>query len=157
MHRTVRNLWIMLSSLISWNKKMSLKKCFSNFLQVLKDQFKSWVSNFFGEGFLRKSNLKIFTIELKVEIWAKNVTLFAFPWVPNGFCWKKYLPKVSWDGSDSIKVLGKLPAWSYRQYLALNRSKIWTKSAFWGLIRAKLGSFLAIFATERLSSWCFDT
>ena len=133
---------------------MSEKKCFSNFLQVLKDQFKSWVSNFFGEGFLRKSNLKIFTIELKVEIWAKNVTLFAFLWVPNGFWWKKYLPKVSWDGSDSIKVLGKLPAWSYRQYLALNRSKIWTKSAFWGLIRAKLGSFLSIFATERLSSWC---
>ena len=68
---------------------MCKKKCFSNFLQVLRDYFKSWVSNFFGEGFLRKSNLKIFTIELKVEIWAKNVTLFAFPWVPNGFCWKK--------------------------------------------------------------------
>ena len=58
---------------------MSLKKCVSNFLQVLKDQFKSWVSNFFGEGFLRKSNFKFLTLKLKVDIWAKFVTLFAFP------------------------------------------------------------------------------
>ena len=58
---------------------MSLKKCFGNFLQVLKDQFKSWVSNFFGEGFLRKSNFKFLTLKLKVDIQAKTVTRFAFP------------------------------------------------------------------------------
>ena len=49
-----------LSSLVSWNKKMSEKKCFTNFLQVLKDHIKSRVWNFFGEGFLRKSYLKFF-------------------------------------------------------------------------------------------------
>ena len=49
-----------ISSLVSWNKKMSEKKCFTNFLQVLKDHIKSRVWNFFGEGFLRKSYLKFF-------------------------------------------------------------------------------------------------
>ena len=32
-----------LSLLIFWNKKMCQKRCFSNFLQVLGEQFRSWV------------------------------------------------------------------------------------------------------------------
>ena len=95
-----------LSWLISWNKKMSLKKCFSNFLQVLKDQFKSWVSNFFGEGFLRKSSLKIFTKNSK---WNLNhnchsICLFLGPqWFPlrkifaqDVFGWP-WLKKSTWE------------------------------------------------------------
>ena len=99
-----------LSWLISWNKKMSLKKCFSNFLQVLKDQFKSWVSNFFGEGFLRKSSLKIFTKNSKWnlshnchsiclflgpqwfplrKIFAQDV--FGWPWLKKS-TWRNYQP-----------------------------------------------------------------
>ena len=83
----------------------------------------------------------------------QNITQFA---TFLGSHWKKYLPKVSWDDQDSIKMPGKLPVCSYRQYLWLNMCSIPAKLVFWGLIRVKLGPFFTIFAIKRLSSWCFD-